>query len=738
MKNYEQYLNDINKVDVSSDGKEMWKDFKQDDFYRQKTIAFLNELKKDNNLPQARKDKIAETFLFILTAKHIDRFNLWKRLDQEKESVKNEINATRDKNKNTHVNNIKEWKEWVLTKFVKLAKVPLYWAVALISKLDYPDEDQSKNNYMSNFWKWMVDELLALPEVAAMVLENPSKLKDIIAWLKDIKWLLKAVWESFTDIALSPNPYKKWRSMTNILLTVIWFGWAKAAVWWAFKKITWKAAKETAENVAKETLEVSAKKTIRKATAETVESVRVAKQVSKNTTKEVVKDIADNSVEKAGKEVGTVATKETAEKAVKETAEKATKEATETATKETVESTTKKAWRAKEVAKEYVEKKASFNAKQIAKEFDFSKQIENIKDVISKWDKDLEKLLKTKWYSKAVDELVESWSKEFIEKNASKFEELAKLKQIKEELYNKFDTWPSNAKIITKEAQEAAEKLMKAEELLKKEFAESVEKTVKEWVWKKALEANLWVITKWKRLVAPKAAELTDVLKWLSKNISNSMKWVFEKFKIVDVASLKEILKTRPKELLEAMKEAKILKQISESKIIDNKLTKWIAKWYKNAWEIVYHNPNNVLIASVFSTIWLDNAKQEEIDEITASLWNMFEDNTSIDDINFDTVTESQETVINRDISWLDDEISVVLSENKTQIVDLEHLTTITWYLVELKQTNPEILSYTTLAWSENIKQLQKILWFTWSMVDWKIWNKTIAKLKNLVTQNVA
>lgn len=150
------------------------------------------------------------------------------------------------------------------------------------------EEDMGKNSDSKNFSKWVIDEILSLPEVVELLFSNSQARKQLLEWLRNISWA--QIKDSFPSLN---NAYEWGRAtvFTILLLTWLW-GMLKSGSWVLAKRLAsapllkgmkkttaeattkavaareaaiaswrwvWKVAEETAEKVTAKTAEATAK-----------------------------------------------------------------------------------------------------------------------------------------------------------------------------------------------------------------------------------------------------------------------------------------------------------------------------------------------------------------------------------------------------------------------------------------------------------------------------------------------
>lgn len=167
------------------------------------------------------------------------------------------------------INNIKQRliKQWLEAKKDKenspnLVTKWIYWTLWI-------SRDIHQNGKIKNLLKWVIDECMAIPDLAFYIIQHPI---DFAKWLGNLvlhPWQLwtalkQAYWDAFTQSISTPEgAYRKWRSATLIALTFIpwWLGkslfnvgrttlrTSKSAINRGFAKVTWK---ETAKKTTKQ------------------------------------------------------------------------------------------------------------------------------------------------------------------------------------------------------------------------------------------------------------------------------------------------------------------------------------------------------------------------------------------------------------------------------------------------------------------------------------------------------
>ena len=143
----------------------------------------------------------------------------------------------------------------------------IYW-ICWISK------DISKNNTTENFIKWVIDELMAIPDMLVQIVKDPiwfgKALYKLITNPKDLRNGLKqAYWDAFTQSLSTPEgAYRKWRSAMLIALSFL--PWGAAKFWlnltrWVRRTVVKKSSnistKIWLKNSTKEVSKTIAKKT---------------------------------------------------------------------------------------------------------------------------------------------------------------------------------------------------------------------------------------------------------------------------------------------------------------------------------------------------------------------------------------------------------------------------------------------------------------------------------------------
>jgi hypothetical protein len=121
----------------------------------------------------------------------------------------------------------------------------IYIPIWIFNWFSSVSEDLSKNSTNANFLKWIVDELLAIPELIALVTTNKEVRDQLFSTLWDVAknpskivtWLV----DSMTNFE---NAYQSWRSSVNVILSLAWL--------WSIIKHIWKqSVKKSAENISK-------------------------------------------------------------------------------------------------------------------------------------------------------------------------------------------------------------------------------------------------------------------------------------------------------------------------------------------------------------------------------------------------------------------------------------------------------------------------------------------------------
>ena len=220
--NFEQKVDSVDIKIISN-----WKDM---------TSEVIDKRIKDsikdwyNQLLAKRADKtIIESYISksiqIIENKNNEITDISTMLNSLSENQKNSIHSA-----NTDIIDWKVEKVSDSKTSFKVIKSVLYLAIPNDGK--DVDEDLSKNTVKANFLKWVVDELLAFPELIALIIENSEVREKVLStlWdaLKDPSKIFVWIWESLSDFE---SPYDAWKSSVNILLTATWL--------WSLLKNLW-------------------------------------------------------------------------------------------------------------------------------------------------------------------------------------------------------------------------------------------------------------------------------------------------------------------------------------------------------------------------------------------------------------------------------------------------------------------------------------------------------------------
>ncbi len=185
------------------------------------------------------------------------------------------------------INNIKQnlIKQWIVAKGLDVTeksldeiKKAIYWVCWISQKL-------SNNNEVGNLIKWVIDEIMAYPDMCIQIL------KDIFAFAKSLWQMIKspddllkqigqAYWDVFTQWLNSPEAqYRTWRSAALLVLTFI--------PWWMGKSLLnvgrW-IIKQTWKNISMQPIKQVWKTVLKNGLSQT------AKSVAKQTWKVIVKE----------------------------------------------------------------------------------------------------------------------------------------------------------------------------------------------------------------------------------------------------------------------------------------------------------------------------------------------------------------------------------------------------------------------------------------------------------------
>ena len=177
----------------------------------------------------------------------------------------------------TAINNIKLKliKQWLEAK-KSTEHSPNFVTRNVIYPICWISQDLSKNNKIRNIMKWVIDELMAIPDMVIQIFKNPAEfarsLWKLIMNPKDLwNWLKQAYGDVFTQINMgTPDAqYRRWRSTTLIVLTFLPWGaakfWFNVAKSWVKNVGKW-ISKVTAKNTVKSTVKNATKSTVKNAT----------------------------------------------------------------------------------------------------------------------------------------------------------------------------------------------------------------------------------------------------------------------------------------------------------------------------------------------------------------------------------------------------------------------------------------------------------------------------------------
>lgn len=218
-----QYKNQIDAVDYLSD----WEENEMD-----KTARILANIKLSEMESKMKAWKIS-------TEDYEDYFNDVKLLMEKQDSDLNNLNEEFEREKNKILLKSAQERKDGGTESVMIS--------ALKSGLYFPlwiEENTAQNNEYQNFGKWVIDELLALPEVIELITTNPQARTQIWEWIKNMSF--KDVYESLKISA--DNAYEWWRATVFSILLLL-------GVWALLKtgsKLALKIAKSKSIHIAKE------------------------------------------------------------------------------------------------------------------------------------------------------------------------------------------------------------------------------------------------------------------------------------------------------------------------------------------------------------------------------------------------------------------------------------------------------------------------------------------------------
>ncbi len=157
-------------------------------------------------------------------------------------------------------NERKEW--WEDSFIVNMFKWWLYKVISI-------DKDLEKNDPMQNFTKWVIDELISLPELVEVLIRDSNARKQFIDWIKNLTW--EQVKDTFFDWVwniASWDAYETWKSAVFTILLLTWLGGlAKSGA-----SVAWKIASKTMSKTWIKSIEKSVLKTVVSATDDTLGS----------------------------------------------------------------------------------------------------------------------------------------------------------------------------------------------------------------------------------------------------------------------------------------------------------------------------------------------------------------------------------------------------------------------------------------------------------------------------------
>ena len=214
MPEIKSYQEGIAELDFKSDG-EIWDEDKKARIQADTKLQEMQGL-RDKWKISAQEFEDYYNFLVELIKKNDSEFD---KLITQFESKKNEI----------LLKSAKERRDW------GTESVLVGWLKNWIYSVMWIDENLDKNDKYQNFWKWIVDELLALPEVVELLVSSPDARAQLWESLKNISF--KQIADSL-KISVS-NAYEWWRTVVFSILLL-------TGIWWLLKtwsRLAWKIAR---------------------------------------------------------------------------------------------------------------------------------------------------------------------------------------------------------------------------------------------------------------------------------------------------------------------------------------------------------------------------------------------------------------------------------------------------------------------------------------------------------------
>ncbi len=210
----ENYKTQINGVDFKSD-----RENNQDD-------------QKSRILAEAKLDEMhAKLQKWTISQEDFDNFfvqitELMKKQDADINTINTQFEKVKNEIIKKSAQAIKDWKQETLVTWT--FKKLFYFPLGI-------EEDLWKNNELQNYSKWVIDELMALPEVVELLATNSQARSQLIEAFKNLRW--EQIKNSF-HISVE-NAYEAWRATVFSILMLSWI-WALLKTW---SKLIWKIAK---------------------------------------------------------------------------------------------------------------------------------------------------------------------------------------------------------------------------------------------------------------------------------------------------------------------------------------------------------------------------------------------------------------------------------------------------------------------------------------------------------------
>jgi outer membrane protein OmpA-like peptidoglycan-associated protein len=237
-------------------------------------INAINRLKKEGKMSDDEVKNLYETNFKKILQSDINKSEVLVNKSLQIQSITNKLLAV-------HLSKQNQW----TVEAPSMVKRAIYWTSGI-------DQDIQKNWTSKNLAKWVIDEVLSIPEMLIEAVKHPI---DFATWLKtalvdNFSQTMHAIKEQFTDIAwwiqTPETAYKTGKSSVLILLT--FFPGAIGKTLLNIGKNTAKLAVKTTKSVAKEWVVATWKKAINTVWKWIVDS-KVGKFVDKWVTKWVDK-----------------------------------------------------------------------------------------------------------------------------------------------------------------------------------------------------------------------------------------------------------------------------------------------------------------------------------------------------------------------------------------------------------------------------------------------------------------